>query len=117
MITVELKQVRLFSYHGLYPEEKLTGNEFEINLAVSYLPEEGILTEISSSIDYTALYELLKFQFDTPVDLMETLAIQIAGEIRNAYPQTKRIELSITKLHVPITGFAGQAAVHFRKDY
>jgi dihydroneopterin aldolase len=36
VITIELKQLRFLAYHGLYAEERKTGNEFEINLSVSF---------------------------------------------------------------------------------
>ena len=39
MISIELKRLRFLAYHGLYAEEKKTGNEFEVNLVVN-VPDE-----------------------------------------------------------------------------
>lgn len=117
MITVELKQVRFFGYHGLYKEERKTGNEFELNLAVSYEEGKTLISDISATINYAELFELVRSQFDTPVDLLETLVINIAGEIRSVYPQTKKIWISIAKLHPPIKGFTGSVRVNFEKTY
>ena len=39
-ITIELKGLRFFAYHGLYAEEQKTGNEFEIDLFVTHQPSK-----------------------------------------------------------------------------
>lgn len=117
MITVELQKVRLYAYHGLFPEERKAGGEFEIDLAVSYLPGEKIISHINSTINYVSLFELVKEQFDTPVDLLETLVMNITDEIKSLYPQVKRIRIAISKLNPPVTGFSGNVAVRFEKEY
>lgn len=117
MITVELKRVRLFAYHGLFPEELKTGNEFEINLAVSYQPVTEVIDSIDDTINYASLFQLVNEQFQTPVALLETLAIQITREIKRVYPIAKRIIISIDKLQPPISKFTGQVSVRFEQEY
>lgn len=117
MITVELQKVRLYAYHGLFPEERKTGGEFEVSLSVSYQPAEEIISHINSTINYVSLFELVKEQFDTPVDLLETLVVNIAGEIKSMYPDIKRIRIAVSKLNPPVTGFSGNVAVRFEKEY
>jgi len=117
MITVELRQVRFFAYHGLHPEEKKTGNEFEITLSVSYEPEHDIISDIHSTINYVRLYELVQAEMRTPVDLLETLAANIAGSVKSAFPQTKNILVSITKLNPPIAGFFGKVKVILKREF
>ena len=90
LITVELKQLHFFAYHGLYAEERKTGHEFEVNLFVSYLPVSGTITGISDTVNYVELYELLK---------------------------SEKIEIAVTKLHPPITGFTGTVGVKYSKEY
>ena len=117
MITVELKQVRLFAYHGLFPEERKTGNEFEISLFVSYEEGDKIIQSIQHSINYADLFELLKQEFNTPVDLLETLVIQTAACIKKEYPIVKKIKMTVDKLHPPISGFKGTVGVSYEKEY
>lgn len=117
MITVELKQVRLFAYHGLYPEERKTGNEFEISLFVSYEEGNDGIASIQHTINYAELFELVKQEFDTPVDLLETLVIQMAATIKKEYPVVKKIRMTVDKLHPPISGFKGTVGVSYEKDY
>lgn len=117
MITIELKQLRFLAYHGLYAEERKTGNEFEINLSVAYQPPSDTITGISDTVNYSGLYELLKTEMQNPRHLLETLVMEVAEVIHLSFPQIKKIEISITKLHVPIAKFTGTAGVRFSKEY
>jgi len=116
-LTIELKSLRFLAYHGLYAEERKTGNEFEINLAVSYQPSSGTITGISDTVNYSGLYALLKTEMQKPRHLLETFLMEVAEIIHLSFPQIKKIEISITKLHVPITKFTGTAGVKYLKEY
>jgi len=118
MITVELRQLRFFANHGLYAEEKKTGNEFEVNLSVSFeLPVESRPNDISATINYVSLYEMVKEEMQKPADLLETLATGIERKIKAAFPQSKKISIAIAKLHPPIPNFTGSVSVSFEKEY
>ena len=116
-LTIELKGLCFLAYHGLYAEERKTGNEFEIALAVSYQPSSGTITGISDTVNYSALYALLKTEMQKPRHLLETLVMELAEVIHVSFPQIKKIEITITKLHVPIAKFTGTAGVKFVKEY
>jgi len=77
-MTIELKQLRFFGHHGLYKEERKTGNEFEVNVSVSYIPGSELITELSSTINYAVLFETVRKRMKQPTDLLETLVMQIA---------------------------------------
>lgn len=117
LITIELKHLRFLAYHGLYAEERKTGNEFEINLSVSYQPSSGTITGIADTVNYSQLYKLLKSEMQNPRHLLETLVMELAEVIHGSFPQIKKIEISITKLQVPISKFTGTAGVRYAKEY
>lgn len=117
LIIIELKKLRFLAFHGLYAEERKTGNEFEINLLVSYQPSSGTITGISDTINYSELYELLKLEMQKPRHLLETFLMEVAEIIHASYLQIKKIEISITKLQVPIAKFTGTAGVTYSKEY
>ena len=116
-ITIELKQLRFLAYHGLYAGERNTGNEFEINLSVGYQPSSGTVTAISDTVNYAALYKLLKTEMQKPRQLLETLVMELVEVIHHSFPHVKKIEISITKLHVPIATFTGTAGARYLKEY
>ena len=116
-ITIELKKLRFFAYHGLYAEERKTGNEFEVNLTVSYTPVSGTITHLDDTVNYTMLYELLKAEMQKPRDLLETFVMEVAEHIHSSFPQIKKVEIFITKLHPPIAKFIGTVGVKYCKEY
>lgn len=116
-ITVSLHKLIFRAYHGLYPEERKTGNDFEVNLAVQYEPADEVVTAISSTINYATLAELVKKNMLQPADLLETLAMQIAADIHQEFPQVKHIDISIAKLHPPVISFQGNVSVRYTCSY
>jgi 7,8-dihydroneopterin aldolase/epimerase/oxygenase len=117
MLSIELTNLRFYAHHGLYKEEVLTGNDFIVNLAVSFIPAAEIITVIDETINYVSLYEIVKKGMSDPTPLLETIAMQISGNIHNAYPHVKKIAITITKLQPPIENITGQTGVKFQKEY
>ncbi len=114
--SVILKKVHFFAYHGLYPEEAIKGNDFEVNLTLTYTKQTPVHA-LDDSIDYVAVYELLKKQMANRQDLLEVLMQSIAEEVKNTYPQVSKIELEIIKLRPPIQGFTGETGVRICHEY
>jgi len=117
LMTIELKRLHFFAYHGLYAEEKKIGNEFEVNLVVSYQPISGTITDISDTVNYAQLYDLLKVEMQKPPDLLETFVMEVAEVIHLSFPQIKQVEIVIAKLHPPISKFTGIFEVKYFKKY
>ncbi|GEM_PF-75220 len=115
-ITIELKDLQFYSFHGLYEEEKLAGGEFVVNLSVK-LYENNTITSIEQTVNYAALYSLVKEEMSQPRELLETLAQSIAAKIHNAYSSVKEIDICIEKKNPPITGFTGSVAVRWKREY
>ena len=117
-ISVLLKGVRLYAMHGLYHEEASTGNEFEVDLTVSYKPEKKIISEIDETINYVTLYEILqKIVLKQRHHLLETCAMQIAEEIKSQFTQVRSVEITIKKLNAPISSFIGTVGITYSKKY
>jgi len=116
-ITIELKNLLFFAYHGLYAEEKKTGNQFEVILTVDFIPGTDIITDMTSTVNYEQLYALLKAEMQKPRDLLETLIMEVAEHIHLSFPQITKVEISITKLQPPIVGFTGTVGVKYCKVY
>ncbi len=117
IITIELTALRFTAYHGLYKEEKKTGNEFEVNLTVDFISDETIITSIEHTVNYAALYELAKKAMQQPRGLLETLAMEIVESIHVVYPQVTKASIAITKLHPPIIQFIGSVGVRYEKEF
>lgn len=110
MIKISLSHIRLYGYHGIHPEERITGGEFEVNLDVFFEPE-GRISTIKETIDYTSLYQIVRQKMNKPADLLETLAQDIETSIRQNFPLIKQINITISKINPPLTNFRGRLSV------
>lgn len=117
LITIELKQLRFFAYHGLYPEEKKTGNEFEINISVTRVAKTSVITDLSETLNYAELYELVLNEMKKPRALLETLAMELVQLINLSFEGVKKVEIEVFKLHLPIKRFSGTAGVKYSKSF
>ncbi|RYZ28582.1 MAG: dihydroneopterin aldolase [Chitinophagaceae bacterium] len=115
--SVQLHKLHFSAAHGLYEEEKLVGNEFEVNLSMVIDAPEKTLTKIEDTINYAEVHRITKEIFLKPTPLLETLAMEIAGAVKKEFSFLKSIQIQIIKLHPPITGFTGSVSVSYHKDF
>ena len=117
LMTIELRDLHFHAFHGLFPEERKSGNDFRVALQVNYFPPEEVITAIEDTINYANLFDIVQKAMHTPVDLLETLVMEIAETIHARFPLVIKISISIHKLHPPIAGFNGEVGVKFEKEY
>lgn len=115
--TIQLHNLHFFAYHGLYEDEKILGNEFEVNISmnVKVLTEDKV--SIGDTINYAEAYEVVKEVFNQRENLLETICINICTAAKNQFPRLKKIAIQIIKLHPPIIGFTGSVSVSYKKTY
>jgi 7,8-dihydroneopterin aldolase/epimerase/oxygenase len=116
-MTVELTGLRFFARHGWHHQEAKTGNEFEVSVIASFDVEDAIITSIEQTINYAAVYKVVKTTFLVPEKLLETIAMKIAAGVKEQFPQLDQINVSIKKLTAPIENFTGTVGITYSKDY
>ena len=113
MLTIELKNLYFHAYHGLYKDEKQLGGDYEVNVTVVHRPVKLPILHIEETIDYTAIYSLIREHMQTPRSLLEMLVISMAEEILTKFSQAEEVKISVKKLHPPIIAFEGAVAVSY----
>ena len=116
-MTIELRQLRFFAYHGLFPGENRVGTDFEVDLSASYDNPKSTINKLTDTINYVRLYEIVKKRMAVPTNLLETIAMEIAETIKQEFSAVNNIEISIYKLNPPIEDFQGQVGIRFKKDF
>ena len=117
LLTISLNNVRFRAYHGVYPEERQKGNDFVVNMRVSYLPKTGTIVSLEDTIDYSSLFEIINNIMQQPVDLLETLVQQIAQAVHTKFSEVNEVTVSVEKLNPPIDKFSGSAEVTYTVKY
>jgi len=116
-IKIDLNDLRFHAFHGLYPEEKLTGSEFRVDVSFEFLPEKEVIQNINETIDYSEVFALIKDQMEIPRELLETLVAEMAEAIHARFTSIKSIQIAVTKLYPPIPDFSGNVRVSFSRSY
>ena len=117
MVVIELKEVRLHAFHGVYEGEKLTGSTYEINVRVTYEEGDTTFDDLKNTINYVEILDIVKQQMKIPAGLLEKVADGIIRKIRQQYPFTTEIMFSIYKLDAPVENFQGKIGVTLLKKF
>lgn len=107
-----LKDLRFYAYHGVFENERSTGNEFIVNLSVS-IPFKTEIEEddLEATVSYADLYEIVEKEMKKPRKLLETVTAGVYNQIHLKYPQVTGGFISIEKVRPPIPDMIGSAKV------
>jgi len=112
MLTIHLEQILFRSYHGLYEEERINGNDFLVDVTVKYQPF-GEINRIEDTINYAEVFELVRKRMAIATPLLETVAMDIAALILSEFKIAEKVMITIKKLNPPIKNFNGKVGVSF----
>jgi 7,8-dihydroneopterin aldolase/epimerase/oxygenase len=117
MIRVQLHNLLFNSFHGIHEEEKILGNEYLIDASVEFHEDRTVITSIQDTINYVAIYNIIKERMSVPSPLLETIVMEIGNEIHNEFPQVRSINISLKKMYPPIEGIQGAAGVNWQRQF
>ncbi len=101
---VALEAVRFFAFHGFYPEEQLTGNEFLVDVVTEMQVKGGGDDELGNTVNYERLFEIVSAEMSRPRKLLETVAHAVLTQIAGEFPLVDMVQVSIRKLRLPVKG-------------
>ena len=112
MDIVEISNLRCYGYVGYFPEEKILGQWFEVNIRIAYdLSKAGQSDELTDTINYAEVVKLIKERIaSSKYDLIERLSEVIAQDILKI-PLVQNVKLRLTKISPPIPDFSGQVSL------
>jgi len=110
VITVELRDLRVFGHHGVYEEERERGQDFLFDVELE-VGERGTSDRIEDAVDYSAVARAVREVSDAHAyALLEALASAVADDLRERF-QVDRATVRVTKPAVQPAGLPGTAAV------
>lgn len=104
MDKLTLKGLSFHALHGYYEEERIEGNDFEVDLVFyADLSEAGRSDDLSQTIDYQQAETVVKEIMEGPsIKLIETLTLRIGERLFDAISNLQKLEVSVRKLRPPI---------------
>lgn len=113
---VALEGLEFHAYHGVYPEERVSGNSFEVDIAVETdFSQAAAHDNLRETVNYEDLYRIVKEAMDIPSKLLETVAEKIVETVLEQLPAVIQVELKIAKLDPPIGGKCKKAWIRIVK--
>ena len=98
-----LRHVRFYAFHGVMPQERRVGGDFDVDLRVGYPLAKAVESdEVGDTLNYATLFDLAKREMDIPSQLLEHVAGRIAKAVMAAFPAVTSIDLELTKQNPPM---------------
>jgi dihydroneopterin aldolase len=101
---IEIKGIKSFGYHGVLESEKVTGQDFYVDVVLEVdLSRASVSDNVADTINYAEVTDLVIREITgNPVSLIEKLAGNIADRIKATYPQAATISVTVHKPQAPV---------------
>lgn len=110
MLTISLHGIKLHANIGLYPAEKINGNDFEIDVDVT----ANVIEERAFPfIDYAIIGELVTKIFQEDGELLETFVKKIHLAIKSTFTEADKVKVTIRKMHPPLPATVAYSQVSY----
>lgn len=104
MDTIVIKDLEIFAYHGVLPEEKRNGQTFIVTVYMNVdLKDAGTTDDLNKTVNYAEVCELIsEVMTEEKYDLIEAVAENIASTILLKYELVKSVRVVVSKPQAPI---------------
>ena len=98
-----LQDMHFYAYHGVLPQERIVGGDYTVSVAVETDVTAAIATDdVGQTLNYAALYEVVKREMLIPSNLLEHVAARIGKAVMDNFPQVQALDLTVTKQNPPM---------------
>lgn len=100
---IRLEKLRFRALHGVLPQEREVGGGFTVTLRIGYPWQAAMDSDaVADTLDYAAVYRLVRCEMAVPSQLLEHVAGRIAKALMRDFPQITSIDLWLTKTCPPM---------------
>jgi 7,8-dihydroneopterin aldolase/epimerase/oxygenase len=109
VITVEIRDLRVFGRHGVHEEERERGQDFLFDVELE-VGERGTSDRLEDAVDYVEVARVVREVSDTRrYALLEALATAVADELEQRF-SPERVRVRVRKPEVRPAGLEGTVA-------
>jgi dihydroneopterin aldolase len=101
---IEIKGIKSFGYHGVLESEKVTGQDFYVDVVLEVdLTRASVTDDVFDTINYAEVTDLVVAEITGDrVSLLEKLAGKIVDRIKATYPQAATVSVTVHKPQAPV---------------
>jgi dihydroneopterin aldolase/2-amino-4-hydroxy-6-hydroxymethyldihydropteridine diphosphokinase len=118
MFKIFIKNLKLYGYHGVNPEEKSEGQYFVFNVEINILKDSFKSNDdLSETVNYSEAVKVIK-EVNTAAkfDLIETLAEEISFKISRLSSLISKVKTRVEKINPPINEELDSVGVEFKLE-
>lgn len=104
MDQIQIRGLKLFAYHGVNPEEKQNGQNFELDVTLfTSVKRPGCTDDLNDTINYSkAVKCITRVMAEGPYDLIERAATRVAQQLLIEFPPVEQVTVRLKKPEAPI---------------
>jgi len=110
-----LEGMEFYAFHGVMDEERKIGGRYVVNLSVSVADESGADDNINSTVNYQAVYDIVRNVMRENSNLIEYLAHQIIRAIYGSFTNVTNVKIHLYKYNPPVGGKVERAGIYLCK--
>ncbi|MBC7865319.1 MAG: dihydroneopterin aldolase [Bacteroidia bacterium] len=112
MHKINVEGIKVYAYHGCLEEEARIGQEYSVDVYMETDFTEAAQTdELSKTIDYCQVFEIVKLQMKTRSNLIEHVARRIKENLLKDIAAIKSVKVKVTKFNPPMNGNVERVSV------
>ena len=114
---IRLVGMRFFGYHGVLDAERVLGQRFEVDVAMSLdLGPAGRHDDVARTVDYGAVFEGVRAIVEGPPSaLIEAVAERIAAWVLGEFAPVDSLVVRVRKPEAPVRGILSTAEVEIAR--
>lgn len=105
MSKIIIENMEFYAYHGHFEEEQKIGTWFSVDLTLDVDTTKAELSDdLEDTVDYSAVYRLVKEQMMIPSKLLEHVGRRILNSLKDNFLDVKHAKIKIKKMNPPLGG-------------
>lgn len=118
MDKIIIKDLKLYAYHGVNPEEKVEGQNFCLDIECSADLSLPCKTDnVDDTVSYAQIIKLTRNVFTAEkYDLIEKAAQVVADAILANFEKIEKVEITLKKPEAPMKADFGYVAVKIKRE-
>lgn len=100
---VYLRKLHFHAFIGVLEQERLTGNDYEVDLRLKVDVARAMETDdINATVNYAEAYNVVASVMSEPCNLVEHAAYKMAEKLMNCWPEIEAVDVFLTKINPPM---------------
>ena len=113
-----LEKLKIYAYHGVLPEETLTGTYYLLDVELhADLWKASATDDLADTVNYAEINSVIHEEMKIPSKLLEHATARIINRLQDEFNQLTYIRIKLTKTNPPMQGEMDGVSVELAKSF